>query len=300
MKKRVLGTLAIGAAAALVLSGCSGDNGDSNGGGDEQPKEVSIGYVNGWTDGESMAYLYKDQFERMGYEVTIETMADNGPLYAGVAGGDIDVFAAAVPEVMQSDFWDEFGDDMEDIHVWYDNMQNLLAVPTYSSITSIDELAENADLFNNEIVGIEPGAGLTQMVEESVMPTYGLDENFTLLTSSTASMLTVLNDAIENEEEIVVTLWRPFWAFSQYDVRALEDPEGGFADPEGVHTLARTGFSDDFPELVEFIQGVKLDDSTFGPLETLISSEDYEGNLEGAVEQWISEHPDAFSTLITE
>lgn len=296
MQKRMMGTFALAAAAAVTLAGCAG--GSENGGGPS--KEISIGYVNGWTDGESMAYLYKDQFERLGYQVTIETMADNGPLYAGVANGDIDVFAAAVPEVMQKDFWDSFGDDLEDLNVWYDNMQNLLAVPSYSQITSIEELNEHVDLFNGEIIGIEPGSGLMQMAEEQLLPTYGLQDNFSLLSSSTAAMLTELNQALANEEEIVVTLWRPFWAFGQLDVRALEDPLSGWADPEGVHTLARKGFSEEYPELLEYIQGVKLDDESFGSLETLIVSEEYEGNLEGAAAQWVSENPDAFSTLITD
>lgn len=281
--------------AALALAGCAGDGDNGGGNGNGEPSNtISIGYVSGWTDGQSMAYLYKDQFEKMGYEVVIESMADNGPLYAGVAGGDIDVFAAAAPETMQSDFWDQFGSDMEDLVVWYDGMQNLLAVPTYSQIESVEDLKGNADLFDGQIIGIEPGAGLTQMTEEQLMPTYGIEDEYTLLTSSTASMLTALSDAIESEEEIVVTLWRPFWAFSHYDVRALEDPLGGMADPEGVHTLARAGFSADYPDLADFIQNVKLDDSTFGPLETLIVDEQYEGDSEGAILAWLADYSDAF------
>lgn len=296
MKNRMFGALALGAAAALALAGCSGDTGGK--GGAEPSKTITVGYVSGWTDGQSMAYLYKQQFEKMGYKVEIEEMADNGPLYAGVAKGDIDVFASAVPEVMQNDYWKKYGDDMEDINVWNGAMQNILAVPSYSKITSIEDLKGNADLFDGEIIGIEPGAGLTQMTEDRLMPKYGLESEYKLVTSSTAAMLTALTNAIDKKQEIVVTLWRPFWAYTQLDVRALEDPLGGMADPEGMHTLARSGFAEDYPELADYLKSVKISNDDYGDLETLIVDKQYKSDSIGAVEAWLKEHPDAYSGIV--
>ena len=45
-------------------------------------------------------------------------------------------------------------------------------------------------------------------------------------------MITELENAIDAEEDIVVTLWTPFWAMPAYDMKALEDPEGAFGEPE--------------------------------------------------------------------
>ncbi|MDN5732444.1 MAG: hypothetical protein L0K41_07815 [Yaniella sp.] len=48
---------------------------------------------------------------------------------------------------------------------------------------------------------------------------------------------------MDNEEEIVVTRRTPFWTTSNYDVRELEDPDGIYGEPEGLHTVGRDGFS---------------------------------------------------------
>ena len=305
MKKSLTGMVALGAASLLALTACAtdggtGEAGDNNGNGSENTGPISVAYVAGWTDGQSIAYLLEDQLGKLGYEVDVTDMADNGPLYAGLAQGDLDISASAWPEVTQKSFWDQFGESIEDLSTWYDGAVLTIAVPEYSSLTSLEDLAGNADLLNGEIVGIEPGAGLTGVTQDSMMPAYGLEDDFTLLTSSTATMLTVLGEAMENEEEIAVTLWRPFWAYSAYDVRDLEDPLGAMGEPEGLHVLARDGFTADFPELAEFISALKLNDDAYGALEALITSDEFEGDSEGAVDQWISENAEAFPGLIVE
>lgn len=299
MKKKYAGLLALGAATALALSGCSGGGSSEGGDGGEGGDTITVGYIEGWTDGQSIAYLLKDQFEKLGMQVEMEVLTDNGPMYAALSTGDIDIHASGWPEVTHKSYMDEFGDDLESLGVWYDNGVLTIAVPSYSKIESLDELKDNADLFGSEIVGIEPGAGLTEITQNSMMPAYGLDD-WTLSTSSTASMLTVLGDAIDNEEEVVVTLWRPFWAYAEYDVRDLEDPEGTMGQPEGLHMLGHKGTAEKFPEAAELMEGLNLDDKAYGELEMLITSEEYADDSEGAVDQWIEEHPDAFPTLIAE
>ena len=302
-QKRFASLLALGAAAALTLSGCAGGNGEANGDGGEGGDggdlgTISLGFTPGWTDGESITYLLKNQLEKVGYTVEVEEVADNGPLYAAVANGDINIHSSAWPEVTQAAYMEEFGDQLESLGVWYDNAVLTIAVPSYSEIDSMEELADNADLFGSEIIGIEPGAGLTNVTETSMMPAYGLDD-WTLSTSSTASMLTVLGDAIDNEEEVVVTLWRPFWANSAYDIKDLEDPLGAMGEPEGLHVNATAGFAEEFPEAAELIAEMKLDDDAYGALEELITDEEYEGDPEGAVEAWLEDHPDAFPTMVS-
>ncbi|MBG9885278.1 glycine/betaine ABC transporter substrate-binding protein, partial [Bacillus toyonensis] len=89
---------------------------------------------------------------------------------------------------------------------YYANAKLTIAVPEYTDISSIADLAGNADRFGGKIYGIEPGAGLTKQTKESMMPEYGLDGEYELATSSTAAMLTELKKATEKKEDIVVTL----------------------------------------------------------------------------------------------
>lgn len=297
---KLASALALGAVVALTLGACSsGGEGDEGGGGDEGDLgTISLGFTPGWTDGESLTYLMKNQLEKIGYTVEVEEVADNGPLYAGVANGDIDIHSSAWPEVTQAAYMEEFGDKLESLGIWYDSAVLTIAVPSYTEIDSMDQLADHADLFNSEIIGIEPGAGLTNVTETSMMPEYGLD-SWTLKTSSTASMLTVLGDAIDKQEDVVVTLWRPFWANSEFDIKDLEDPKGAMGEPEGLHVNATKGFSEEYPEAAELIAGIKLSDEAYGALESLITSDEFEGDPEGAVAKWIEEYPDAFPTEVS-
>src|SRR5699024_3125210 len=59
-------------------------------------------------------------------------------------------------------------------------------------------------------------------------------------------MLSELETALDEESDVVVTLWRPFWANHAYPVKALEDPAGAFGEPESMHVMGRSGFGEDF------------------------------------------------------
>ncbi len=147
------------------------------------------------------------------------------------------------------------------------------------------------------MIGIEPGAGLTKVTKESVFPAYGLDEEFTLVESSTTAMLAELKTAVAKEEPIVVTLWRPFWANNAFPMRDLEDPEGALGEAEGLHVLAHKGFSEEFPEVAEMLGNFKLDDEQYGTLEDTVVNQFESGQEAEAVAAWLEEHPDYPDTL---
>lgn len=307
MKKRHLtGIIALAAAASLALAGCAGGTtgGDTNGdtGGDtaEASGTITLGFLPAWTDGLSTAYLLQNQLGKLGYDVEMEELSEAGPLYAALAGGDVDMYPSAWSEVTHADYMAEFGDDIEDIGAYYDGAVLTIAVPDYlTDINSLEDLKANADLFGGQIIGIEPGAGLTGVTQDSMMPAYGLD-NYELVTSSTAGMLASLDTAVAAEEPIVVTLWRPFWANSEWPVKDLEDPLGAMGETESLHFLGHLGFSEEFPEAADFISQIKLTDEQYGALEGLVTSDEYDGNPEGAVEAWLEEWGSQIDWVITE
>ncbi len=299
MKKLGLtGVLALGAAASLALAGCS--SGTSSAGGEGGTGDtITLGYIPSWTDGLSTAYLLENQLTQLGYQVEMEELTEAGVLYAGLSQGDIDIYPSAWPEVTHAEYMDQFGDSLEDLGAYYDDAKLTIAVPSYTDIDSIDQLAAHADKFGGEIVGIEPGAGLTGVTENEMMPAYELNDKFTLLTSSTATMLTELGNAIDKKEDIVVTLWRPFWAYDAYDVKDLKDPLGAMGGSEALHFLGKKGLAEQYPDIAELIAGIKLDDASYGSLESMVTGDEYDGDPAAAVSAWIKEHPEAFPTLIT-
>lgn len=305
MKNRT-STLRRGAAAggaailALGLAACTTGADAENGGGDDGLGTITLGYIPSWTDGLSTAYLLQDQLEKLGYTVKMTTLTEAAPLYTGLANGDVDMYPSAWPEVTHADYMAEYGDDIEDLGAYYDNASLTIAVPSYTPIDSIAELADNADLFDGTIYGIEPGAGLTGVTQDSMIPGYGLEDSYQLTTSSTAAMLTELQSAIDAQEDIVVTLWKPFWANSAFDVKTLEDPEGHMGETEALHFLGTAGFSDEFPEAAEYIAGIKLDDEAYGALEDMVVNEYGDGNEAEAIDAWIAEYGDAYPGILTD
>ncbi|MCT2086346.1 glycine betaine ABC transporter substrate-binding protein [Microbacterium enclense] len=296
-KRHLTATLALGSVAALALAGCASGNQADGGAGDGGDKgTITLGFLPSWTDGLSTAYLLEDQLEKLGYTVEMQTLTEAGPLYTGLAQGDIDIYPSAWPELTHAEYMAEYGDDIEDLGAYYDNAKLTIAVPSYVDIDSIDELQANAARFDGRIYGIEPGAGLTRQTQESMLPGYGLDGDFELITSSTAAMLTELDNAIAAQDDIVVTLWRPFWANDAYDVKDLADPQGLMGDPEALHFLGTAGFAEQYPDAAELIAGIQLDDAQYGSLEDLVVNEYGEGREAEAIEAWLEQNPAAFPT----
>lgn len=290
--------MAVAAGLGLTLAACgdSDDNGSNNGGGDGGGDTITLGYIPSWTDGQSTAYLLEHILEEAGYTVEHEELSEAGVLYTSLAEGSVDMYPSAWPEVTHASYMEQYEDQIEDIGAYYDNAVLTFAVPEYSEITSIDELPDYVDQLDGRIVGIEPGAGLTEATQESVFPTYGLDDaGFSLATSSTATMLTELGNAIDQEEEIVVTLWRPFWANAEFNVRDLEDPEGALGETEALHFLGREGFAEDFPEVAEWIEGIQLSDEEYGALEDLVVNQHPDDPAAGVAE-WLEEYADVVGT----
>ena len=303
--RRLITVAALGAAASLALArGASlgaggtielaGGGSDAAGGGDKGT--ITLGFLPSWTDGLSTAYLLQDQLEKLGYTVEMNTLTEAGPLYTGLAQGDVDIFPSAWPEITHAEYMATYGDSIEDLGTYYDNAKLTIAVPEYTDIDSIDELAAASDRFGGRIYGIEPGAGLTGQTQK-MMPEYGLD-GYELVTSSTAAMLTELKSATENEKDIVVTLWRPFWANDAYPVKDLEDPKGAMGEAEGLHFLGTKGFAAQYPEAAELIEKIQLDDAQYGSLEDLVVNEYGEGREAEAIDAWLEEHGSEFDWVV--
>lgn len=278
---------------ALGLVACSEDGGDGGSGG----QVIKMGYLPSWSDGLSMAHLLENQLTEMGYEVEHVALSDAAVIYQGLANGDIDIYPSAWPEETHIEYAEEYQDDYESLGAYYDNAELNLSVPEYmEDINSVSDLQGQADRFGGRIIGIEPGAGLTRATQEDVIPGYGLD-GFELTTSSTTAMLAELDKAVQNEDDIVVTLWTPFWANGSFPVKALEDPDNLFPEPESLHFLARSGFSEDYADIAEFVGGIEISDEDYSELEDMVVNEYGEGREAEAIQAWLDAHPDLLPAL---
>ncbi|WP_243228714.1 glycine betaine ABC transporter substrate-binding protein [Microbacterium sp. CIAB417] len=296
----ILGILALGAGGALALTACSSGGDPGTAPQTDEKGTITVGYLPAWTDSLSMSFLLKDQLEKQGYTVELTTLTEAGPLYTGLSEGDIDIYPSAWIDVAQAGYWERYESDLEDLGTYYDQASGMLAVPSYVELDSIADLRGQADRFDGKIYTIEPGSGAATYAQESLLPSYGLDDEYELVTSSTPAMLTVLEDAIRNQEDIVVTLWKPYWVNDVFDIKELEDTEDGYGDPEGLHFVGHKGFSEEFPEAAELIGRITLDDAQYGSLENLVVNEFGSGQEPEAVDAWLEENGDQLDWVVTE
>ncbi|WP_136519437.1 MULTISPECIES: glycine betaine ABC transporter substrate-binding protein [Cellulomonas] len=297
-RTRLRTTLAAAAVLSLGLTACSSgagsdddrlDNGDL--------PAVSIGIHTGWDEGIAVSHLFAAVLEDAGYDVETED-ADAGVVYTGLAGGDYDLNFDMWLPVTHADYLDKYGDDLEQLGVWYDDAKLTIAVNEDAPITSLDELAANADAFGGRLVGIEAGAGLTRITQDEVIPAYGL-EGMEFLVSSTPAMLAELTAATDAGEDVVVTLWRPHWAYDAFPVRDLEDPQGVLGEAEEIHTVGRDGFSDDYPALAAAIADFTLTDEQLFSLENRIFNEDGGSDPAASARAWLEENTDVRDAIAT-
>ena len=290
---RTITAAAAAAALTLGLAACADGDGGTAGDGDQQ--NVTIAIHNGWDEGIAVSYLWANLLESEGYTVEME-YADPGVVYTGLAGGGYDVNFDMWLPITHEDYLEQFGDDMELLGSWYDDAKLTIAVNEDSPVTSLTELADAADEFDNRLVGIEPGAGLTRITKDEVIPTYGL-EGMEFIESSTPAMLAELTGATDAGRNIVVTLWRPHWAYDAFPIRDLEDPELSLGEAERIEMAGRSGFNEDFPQLAAWLAVFELTDEQLFSLENIMFNENNGEDNEGSVEQWLDENPGFFDAI---
>ncbi|KQT95888.1 glycine betaine ABC transporter substrate-binding protein [Sanguibacter sp. Leaf3] len=283
----VAGSLAV----ALGLAACSSDSDASDAprldNGDLET--ISIGVHTGWDEGIAVSHLFKVMLEDEGYTVDT-TEAEAGVVYTGLTGGDFDVnFDMWLPNTHE-DYLKQYGDKMEMLGVWYDDAKLTIAVNEDSPITSLDELAAQADTVGNRIVGIESGAGLTRVTQDDVIPGYGL-EDMEFIVSSTPAMLAELKGATDAGEDIAVTLWRPHWAYDAYPVRDLEDPKGLLGEAEEINSVGREDFAKDYPTAASWIGAFKLTDEQLFSLENIMFNENNGSDPDASAKEWLEQNP---------
>ena len=268
---------------SAALGGC--DAGETSSSGDP----IEIGWVP-WDEAVAVTFLWTHILESEGYEVEL-TQVDIAPLYAGVAEGDLDLYLDAWLPLTHGDYAAEYDENWEYLGIWNDNGVQTWAVPDYvdPSIVSIEDLKGKGDMFGGRIIGNEPGAGQMRLSKEELIPSYGLEGEYTLIEGSTSAMLAELDRAVRNEEPVIILMWHPHWAYEEWPLRDLEDPKQLMSVPEEMHVVAHKGFSDESPEVAEWLGEFEMTDEQIADLVNVGMNEHGQGREAEAVEAWLTE-----------
>ncbi|QQE78601.1 glycine betaine ABC transporter substrate-binding protein [Alicyclobacillus sp. SO9] len=248
-------------------------------------KNITIGYVN-WSEDVATTFLWKNLLTKKGYNVTVKEL-NAGPLFVGLSKqGGLDVFFDTWLPHTHKAYMDKYGKSLTSLGKWYQGKTKIgLVVPQYvynKGITSISDLNKNASKFNNQIIGIGPGAGEMQTLKGPVKKAYNLKLN--IVDGSSAAMISSLKKAENAHKDVVVTLWSPHWAFAKWKLKYLKDPKGKFGQPGWIQTEANKQWVKGHPTMTKYLKNFKLTPMQLGKLEESINKN---GKTKG-VQDWIN------------
>ena len=246
-------------------------------------EEITLAYVE-WDSEVASTNVLAEVLKAEGYEVNLVPL-DNAVAWKAVAAGNADASVSAwLPTTHQAQY-EQYESQIEDLGANLVGTSLGFAVPSYMNISSIDELTSQAE---RTIIGIEPGAGIMSSAE-TALTSYTNLNSWTLTSSSTGAMVTSLEQALKNEEDIVVTAWMPHWMFAKYDLVLLEDPQGIFGNSEEIHTIVRKGLKEDQADAYSIIDNFYWEPEDMQSVMLAIA----EGQTPSqAAKNWIELNPD--------
>ncbi|MGG4776016.1 glycine betaine ABC transporter substrate-binding protein [Alcaligenaceae bacterium 429] len=246
---------------------------------------VHLAYVE-WSSEVASTNVMRVLLEQAGYDVKMSSLT-GAAMWQAVANGDADAMLAAWLPTTHEDYFEQLGDKVEDLGPNLDGTKLGLVVPAYTEITSIEELNDNAKKFNNEIIGIDPGAGLQRLTGD-VVDQYGL--KLRLRDGTDATMTAALANAIQNKEDVVITAWTPHWMFARWDLKYLEDPKGIYGGAEQIHTIARKGLKDEKPEAYAILDAFNWTTDDMG--EIMLMNEEAGSDPYENAKKWVEANPE--------
>lgn len=278
--------LAVGSLAAMaaVIAGC-GASGGSSPSASGKSKTITIGYID-WPEDVAASTLWDQILTQKGYHVKLVN-AGVASVFQGVGQGSVSLFMDAWLPHTHKTYWGRIKANAIKVNSWYTSpTKEGFVVPDYVNINSTSQLKSHASEFNNQIIGIDAGAGEMALAAKAIK-SYGLPEK--LVTSSSSGMLAELSKAESQHKPVVVTLWSPHWAFAKWHLKYLSDPKNIFGPADHIYTIANKSFPSQHPTVDKWLKNFHLNQTQVGQLENDINAVP-SSQINSAVKKWMSQN----------
>ncbi|NED94048.1 ABC transporter substrate-binding protein [Phytoactinopolyspora alkaliphila] len=290
--------------ALMTVAACGGDDQDgagdgSTGSGPGGGEEIVL-LQQPWEDLVVENQILSQLLADLGYEARIADLAV--PVGAvGLADGDVDVYLGNWWPSQEPVFAEHLeAGEIDVVTTLVTGTTYAPVVPAYVSeehgITSLADLAPNADLFGKQFVGIESGTPGNEYIADAIAAdAYGLGD-WELIESSTAAMLADVGGKAEQGEPVVFLGWEPHWMNVEWDLVYLDDPEGVWPGAGEIRVVTRSGFADDHPEVTRLLSQMEIDLDTASEWIYLYGQE--EVPAETIASEWIADNQDTVQSWL--
>ncbi|MBE9375261.1 ABC transporter substrate-binding protein [Saccharopolyspora sp. HNM0983] len=164
------------------------------------------------------------------------------------------------------------------------------AVAEKYGVRSLADLDEKGDLFDRQILGIEPGSPGNDYIANAIeADAYGLGD-WQLVQSSTAAMLSEVERRVDEGKPIVFLGWKPHWMNLEWDLHYLDDPERVWPGAGGIRTVFSEDFAAREPDIARFLSQIRVDQGTASTWIHQLSKEQIP--KEKIAADWIRANPD--------
>ncbi|MDD2046431.1 glycine betaine ABC transporter substrate-binding protein [Pseudomonas putida] len=250
-------------------------------------KEVSIGYVDGWSDSVATTNVAAEVIrQKLGYDVKLQAVA-TGIMWQGVATGKLDAMMSAWLPVTHGDYWSKNKDNVVDYGPNFKDAKIGLIVPDYVKASSLADLKSD-DSFKHKIVGIDAGSGVMLKTDQAIKD-YDLS-GYKLQASSGAAMTAELGRAYAKQQSIAVTGWVPHWMFAKWKLKFLDDPKGVYGAAETVNSIGSKELASKAPEVADFLK--KFQWQSKDEIGEVMLAIQEGAKPEAAAKDWVAKHPE--------
>ncbi|MCA1336724.1 choline ABC transporter substrate-binding protein [Pseudooceanicola marinus] len=225
-----------------------------------QCTEVSFSDV-GWTDITTTTSATKQVLQALGYDVDVKVLSV--PVtFASLESDDVDIFLGNWLPAQQGAIGPYLDSgEIETVATNLEGTKYTLAVPAYTyekGLQSYADIADFADELDETIYGIEPGnEGNAYLIGLTEDDAHGLGD-FTVRESSEQGMLSMVQRAYEDQEDIVFLGWEPHPMNANFDLEYLPGGEDFFGGEGIVNTVTRKGYVEECPNVGTLLNNLKF------------------------------------------
>ena len=252
----------------------------------------------GWTDITATTAATSVALEALGYET--ETKVLSVPVtYAGLAGGDIDVFLGNWMPTMEGDIA-KYRDEgsVETVRTNLEGAKYTLATNEAGAalgIADFKDIAAHKDALEGEIYGIEPGNDGNRLIMDMIASgPFGLD-GFEIVESSEQGMLAAVAKATDAGKPIVFLGWEPHPMNANFKMTYLTGGDDYFGPNLGgavVATNVRKGYVAECPNVGKFLQNLSFTLAMENEIMGKILNDGEDGPE--AAKAWLAANPSAW------